>query len=76
MSNLGKLLSQETAELYTNIESASQLNLNPLEIDNLKWDKTAITVKNGKNKGSLVLFVIRFANVKSKQTSVSESFQN
>jgi len=50
MSNLGKLLTQETAELYTNIESASKLNLNPLQIDDLEWEKAAISLPNGKNK--------------------------
>ncbi|MBD2134033.1 dynamin family protein [Sphaerospermopsis sp. FACHB-1094] len=65
MSNLGKLLSQQTAELYTNIESASKLNLNPLEIDDLEWDKTDITFQKGKTKptGLFEKSVVIFRNI-------------
>jgi hypothetical protein len=50
MSNLGKLLSLLAAELYTSIESGSKLNLNPLQIGEVEWDNTAVTLKTGKNK--------------------------
>lgn len=65
MSNLGKFLSQQTAELYTNIESASKLNLNPLEIDDLEWDKTDITFQKGKTKrtGLFEKSVVIFRNI-------------
>lgn len=52
MSNLSKLLSQQAAELYTEIEPASGLRFNPFDIKDLEWDNTSISVKAAKNKAT------------------------
>lgn len=65
MTNLSKLLSQQAAELYTEIESASGLRFDPFEIEDLDWDNTSISVKAGTSKatGLFEKSVISFRNV-------------